>query len=67
MDGLQLSAFHRRVLGPVDRAELVALLAPHFTVAPLSAAPPPDAGSYGLYSDGGWSVDLIKADNGRMK
>ena len=56
MDGLRLSAFHRRVLGPVDRAELVAVLEPGFTVEPVAAAPDPEPGSYGLYAEGRWHL-----------
>jgi uncharacterized protein (DUF1015 family) len=56
MDGLRLSAFHRRVLGPVDRAELVGLLEPGFTVQPLESAPAPEPGSYGLYAERRWYV-----------
>jgi uncharacterized protein (DUF1015 family) len=54
MDGLQLSAFHRRVMGPVDLASLLDLLAPAFQVA-ASAVPPHQApGSFGLYARGDW-------------
>ena len=41
MDGLRLSAFHRRVLGPVDLAAVVGLLAPAFRVAAVPTAPTP--------------------------
>jgi uncharacterized protein (DUF1015 family) len=54
MDGLRLSAFHRRVLGPVDLAPLMELLAPSFTVVATAAPPTPAPGSFGLYADGGW-------------
>jgi uncharacterized protein (DUF1015 family) len=54
MDGLTLSAFHRRVLGPVDQAELMALLGPTFAVRPVPAASAPASGSFGLYADGRW-------------
>ena len=56
MDGLRLSAFHRRVLGPVDRAELVAVLDPAFVVEPVAAAPDLEPGSYGLYTEHHWHV-----------
>ncbi len=56
MDGLRLSAFHRRVIGPVSRDELVALLTPSFTVTPLDAAPRAEPGCYGLYAERRWYV-----------
>jgi D-3-phosphoglycerate dehydrogenase / 2-oxoglutarate reductase len=54
MDGLRLSAFHRRVIGPVDPTAILDLLAPAFRVAPTVAPPQPAAGSFGLYADGRW-------------
>ena len=54
MDGLRLSAFHRRVFGPVDLAPLLELLAPGFRVEAASTPPTPAPGSFGLYADGGW-------------
>jgi D-3-phosphoglycerate dehydrogenase len=54
MDGLRLSAFHRRVIGPVDLGPLLDLLAPVFRVEPTGAPPPPASGSFGLYAGGGW-------------
>jgi len=56
MDGLRLSAFHRRVLGPVERAELEAVLEPTFTVEPVVAVPVLETGSFGLYTEGHWHV-----------
>lgn len=56
MDGLRLSAFHRRVLGPVDLDPLLALLASSFVVEPLAAAPVPLAGTFGLYAGGRWHL-----------
>ncbi len=54
MDGLRLSAFHRRVIGPVDLAPLVELLAPTFQVTPAAAPSPASSGSFGLYAGGSW-------------
>ncbi len=54
MDGLRLSAFHRRVMGPVDLASVVDLLAPAFGVSPAATPPTPAPGSFGLYADGSW-------------
>lgn len=56
MDGLRLSAFHRRVLGPLDDAELVAALEPAFVVDPSDVAPAAAPGSFGLYADRRWYV-----------
>jgi uncharacterized protein (DUF1015 family) len=52
IDGLRLSAFHRRVLGPTDRAELSAVLGPE--PEPVAAAPDLEPGCYGLYAGGRW-------------
>jgi D-3-phosphoglycerate dehydrogenase len=54
MDGLRLSAFHRRVIGPVDLASLLDLLAPTFRIAAAAAPPPSAPGSFGLYAGGNW-------------
>jgi D-3-phosphoglycerate dehydrogenase len=54
MDGLRLSAFHRRVIGPVDPATILDLLAPTFRVAAAATPLPPAPGSFGLYADGSW-------------
>jgi uncharacterized protein (DUF1015 family) len=54
MDGLALSAFHRRVTGPVRPAELIALLTPAFLLREVPAAPTPVPGSMGLYVDHRW-------------
>ena len=54
MDGLRLSAFHRRVTGPVTRAELLDLLTPWVRVRAVSAPPAPTVGSFGLYVGGDW-------------
>ncbi len=54
MDGLRLSAFHRRVIGPVDLAPLLELLAPTFQVTAAAGGSPSSSGSFGLYAAGGW-------------
>lgn len=54
MDGLQLSAFHRRLTGPVDRSRLLELLAPEFELRPATEPPTPRHGWFGLYVDRGW-------------
>jgi uncharacterized protein (DUF1015 family) len=54
MEGLRLSAFHRRVIGPVDLATLLHLLAPAFRVAVATTPRPPEPGSFGLYAGGSW-------------
>jgi uncharacterized protein (DUF1015 family) len=61
MDGLRLSAFHRRVFGPVDTAALVGLLAPTFVVAAAPAPPVPAPGTIGLYADGRWHTAAIRS------
>jgi uncharacterized protein (DUF1015 family) len=53
-DGLRLSAFHRRVPGPVPRDQLLGALAPGFEVMPCAADPNPTPGSFGLYVAGDW-------------
>jgi D-3-phosphoglycerate dehydrogenase len=54
MDGLRLSAFHRRVIGPVDLPTILDLLAPAFRVVVAAAAPAPAPGSFGLYAGRSW-------------
>ncbi|HEY6932256.1 MAG TPA: DUF1015 family protein [Marmoricola sp.] len=54
MDGLQLSAFHRRVTGPVDAAAVLALLTETLAVRPAPGPPSPTPGSFGLYLAGRW-------------
>ena len=56
MDGLRLSAFHRRVIGPVDLAPLLELLAPTFQVTAATGPSPTASGSFGLYAEGSWHV-----------
>jgi uncharacterized protein (DUF1015 family) len=53
-DGLRLSAFHRRVPGPVPRDEILRALSRGFEVLPCAAEPSPSPGSFGLYVAGSW-------------
>jgi uncharacterized protein (DUF1015 family) len=54
MDGLNLSAFHRRIAGPLAPQSLLDLLAPEFEARPVPRRPTPAPGSFGLYLAGGW-------------
>jgi uncharacterized protein (DUF1015 family) len=54
MDDLRLSAFHRRVGGPVDPAGLFGLLTPGFRVRAVPEPPAPTLGSFGLYVGNSW-------------
>ena len=65
MDGLRLSAFHRRVTGPVDVAPLLALLASEFEVVPAEAHVR-SAGTWGLYADGRWHDVVVRDPGGRL-
>ena len=56
MDGLRLSAFHRRLQGPVELAALRELLDPTFRVEDTTTRPTPDPGSFGLYAERRWHV-----------
>ena len=56
MDGLSLSAFHRRVSGPLDPDHLLALMGDDFEVRAADAVPEPAVGSMGLYVDARWFV-----------
>jgi uncharacterized protein (DUF1015 family) len=59
MEGLSLSAFHRRVSGPLDPAALLALAGESFSVRECDAVPEPAVGSIGLYADSRWfALDL---------
>jgi uncharacterized protein (DUF1015 family) len=55
IDGLRLSAFHRRVTGPVDHTNLMTVVTSAFRVTATVAPPAPAPGSFGMYADGGWS------------
>lgn len=54
MGDLRLSAFHRRVTGPVDPAGLFGLLTPGFQVRAAPEPPAPRLGSFGLYVGSSW-------------
>lgn len=54
IDDLRLSAFHRRVTGPVAPAHLIELLTPEFQVRAAPESPATTLGSFGLYVGGGW-------------
>jgi uncharacterized protein (DUF1015 family) len=61
MDGLTLSAFHRRVSGPVDAALLLDAASDHFVVSRVAAGHPADG--IGVYVAGCW-YDLAPAAAG---
>ncbi len=54
IDDLRLSAFHRRVTGPVAPADLIELLTPEFQVRAAPEPPAPTLGTFGMYVGGGW-------------
>jgi len=54
IDGLSLSAFHRRVSGPVDAGRLLARLDDEFDVREVDGPPEPVVGSIGLYVGSRW-------------
>lgn len=56
MDGLTMSAFHRRLCGPVDGAVLLDAASAHFRVRPVEAGQPTTG--IGLYVAGRW-YDLV--------
>ncbi len=54
MDGLALSAFHRRVSGPIDAGRLLGLLKEDFDVRETDGPPATSVGSMGLYVGSRW-------------
>jgi uncharacterized protein (DUF1015 family) len=56
IDGLRLSAFHRRVSGPVQADQLIGLLAPEFLAREVFRPPTPQVGALGLYVGRRWFV-----------
>ena len=54
MEDLRLSAFHRRVTGPLDPDELIGLVAAGFEVRAIPVPPVPMLGSFGLYVGHRW-------------
>lgn len=65
MDGLRLSAFHRRLMGSVDLADVLRLLEPAFRVSAAAAAPAPGPGRLGLYAEGRW-YDVARTAPGAL-
>jgi uncharacterized protein (DUF1015 family) len=61
MDGLSLSAFHRRVSGPVDPERLLDLLEAEFDVRQVAEPPVPSVGVVGLYVGSSWYEFLLPA------
>jgi len=60
MDGLTLSAFHRRVSGPLDADRLLGLVARGFEVHAVAGPPEPSVGTMGLYVAERWySLRLV--------
>ncbi len=58
-DGLTLSAFHRRISGPLDPGALLALFDDGFRVRRVAEPPTPRVGSMGLYVGSCWyDVDV---------
>ena len=62
MDGLSLSAFHRRVSGPLDPGRLLALLGGRFEVQEVGAPPTLSVGTMGLYVGSHWYDVRLPAD-----
>jgi uncharacterized protein (DUF1015 family) len=54
MEGLSLSAFHRRVSGPIDADRLLALTGTGFEVREVPDPPLPEVGFMGLYVGSRW-------------
>jgi uncharacterized protein (DUF1015 family) len=61
MDGLALSAFHRRVPGPTDLERVADLLGNDFVVEP-APGPPDCSGRLGVYAAGRWSTATYRGD-----
>jgi uncharacterized protein (DUF1015 family) len=61
MDGLSMSAFHRRVSGPLDPGRLLALLGVDFAVREVTDPPLPSVGSMGLYVGSRWYDVRLRA------
>jgi len=54
MDGLALSAFHRRVSGPIDPDRLLTLVQECYEVEEVPGPPATSVGTMGLYADSQW-------------
>ena len=61
MGGLSLSAFHRRVLGPVDADQVLDAFGSEFVVEPADG-PPDCAGRLGVYVAGQWSTVTYRGE-----
>ena len=61
MDGLGLSAFHRRVSGPIDPDRLLTLIAEELEVREVGGPPEPAVGHLGLYVGSRWYAVHIPA------
>ena len=62
LDGLNLSAFHRRVVGPVDRSALLDLLSHGFDVLETAAPPALATGRFGVYAVRTWLAATFRGD-----
>jgi uncharacterized protein (DUF1015 family) len=62
MEGLSLSAFHRRVSGPVDAGELLEVLGEELEYVRVDEPPTPSVGTIGLYVDHRWYVVRLPAE-----
>jgi len=54
MHDLRVSAFHRRVVGPLEPADLEALLTADFEIRALAQRPAQTPGSFGMYVERSW-------------
>ncbi|HET6625072.1 MAG TPA: DUF1015 family protein [Nocardioidaceae bacterium] len=64
MDDLRLSAFHRRLTGPLDPAEVVRLLTAAFQVRAVPEPPAPMPGTFGLYVGHRWFAVSHQGNHG---
>lgn len=62
MDGLRLSAFHRRVTGPLDPRVVRATFDAAFDVQEVEAPPGTAPGRFGVYVDGTWWVASFRGE-----
>ncbi|HEX4686074.1 MAG TPA: DUF1015 family protein [Nocardioides sp.] len=65
MDGLSLSAFHRRISGPLDPARLLGLLRAEFEVREAAGPPVLSVGAMGLYVASRWYD--VRLPDGRLR
>ena len=64
LDGLHLSSFHRRVVGPVDPERLRSLLVHDFDVRGAADPPTPGHGRFGVYAGGAWCEATYRGERG---